>query len=150
MIVVIVPWSAALIVPIVILEGWILGRRLNLPARRVMLATWLANLASTFLGVPLTWFALALLWGYAHVGLLGFTWLSDGDWWTIPRAALAHMPLFFCISWWSEYLVSRRLLRDVEKVPLRRAVMWANLASYGLLVAFLLAVIAAAPATGTP
>jgi len=52
-----VTWPGMLLalIPIVLLEAWVLNRRLRLSARRSLKFSIWANLASTVVGVPVTW-----------------------------------------------------------------------------------------------
>ena len=53
--------------------------------------------------------------------------------WMVPTAALVLLIPFFFASWFIEYQVGKRILRDIESTKIKEAVLKANLLSYGLL-----------------
>ena len=51
----------------------------------------------------------------------------------IPIAGMVLLIPFFFVSWWSEYLVAKRMHRDIDKTIMRKYVRNANVITYGLL-----------------
>lgn len=116
------------LLPIIFFESYIIGARLRLEPLKILKWVALANLASAFLGIPVTWFILAVLqlvtgsgnffnidtfWGK----LIAVTWQAP---WALPygpgydwiiSAAMISLLIPFCLaSWFMEYLVVRRKL----------------------------------------
>jgi hypothetical protein len=58
--------------------------------------------------------------------------------WMIPSATLFLLVPFFFVSWWIEYRVEKRLLKEIDQTQLNAAVRNANLVSYGLLALIVL------------
>ncbi|MDO8915821.1 MAG: hypothetical protein Q7W16_07055 [Coriobacteriia bacterium] len=153
------PGMGILLIPVIVLEVAVLRRRLGAPLRRTAVMVTVSNLVSTVLGVPLTWAALvglqAVTGGGGAAGpsfdtlagkVLAVTWQApwmmpyESDmYWMIPVATLVLLVPFFFVSWLIEYQISRPFMRDTDKAVLRRAVLIANLMSYGLLALVALA-----------
>jgi hypothetical protein len=141
------------LLPIILVESYVLIRRLALPGGTAVKLSTIGNLASTLVGMPVTWFVLVLLQmgsgGGAAPGidsyldkLLAVTW--QAAWpveyrghthWIIPAATLTLMVPFFFASWLVEYLVAKWFLASSTPLGLSAAVRTANLVSYGLLAA---------------
>jgi hypothetical protein len=144
------------IVPVVIIETlvavWMLRWRVGFALRSVALA----NALSMLLGFPLMWFLCVLAslltggggWGDGSMLdiVKGPAWLGPGYiedlGWAVPFALILLCVPFFFMSWWIEYLClfNFSVKRDEEQRISIRAYAWkANLASYALLVVFLIA-----------
>ena len=61
---------AVALVPIVFVEAYVVATKLQVSVKKVFATVTIANLVSTFLGIPVTWFLLALL-QFASVIILG-------------------------------------------------------------------------------
>ena len=119
---------AVALVPVIFLEGYIIAARLQLDLKKIVNRVALANLASTFVGIPITWFLLTLLqlvtgggggfpintfWGK----LLAVTWQAP---WVLPRGndegwiadvSMLSLLIPYCLaSWLLEYWIIRRKL----------------------------------------
>jgi hypothetical protein len=146
------PGMGYALIPVIVIETIVMMRMLKTALGRTAVVVTVANLVTTVAGVPLTWalaFGVQLLMGGGGVGpsvdtiagkLFAVTvqapWLLpyvDQSPWMIPAAALFLLVPFFFASWLIEYWVARWTMRDIDHGDLRRAVMWANLASYALL-----------------
>lgn len=153
-------WPAAwyLIAPVILIEAFVASRVLQCSPAEGAKVSSIGNVVSAFVGVPLTWFALAL--GVSEVGsrwpppdtptgrlvnvTLGSAWLmpyDDGrDWsWMVTAAGLSLCPPFFFVSVGVEGLVARGLLGSGRW---REAWRWAwmgNALSYALIVVLLAA-----------
>jgi hypothetical protein len=68
--------------------------------------------------------------------------------WMVPAAALFLLVPFFFASWLIEYWVTRLMMRGLDAKLVRRAVMWASLASYAVFGTVVLGVLAVAIWTG--
>lgn len=153
MIAIMYPGMGILLVPVIVLEALVLRRLLRTPVRQTWVMVTVSNLASTGVGVPLTWAALVGIQIVTGGGgsspvlaipflgrLLGVTWQAPwmmpwgaDEQWMIPLASLALLVPFFFASWLIEYVVSVMFLRDMDAGRLKRAVLVANLVSYALL-----------------
>jgi hypothetical protein len=119
-------WAA--FIPVAIVEGAVLNSRLNLSLWRGMKIAFGANVASTAIGVPMTWiFLVALemifdrlggvntLWEKVLLCAVHAPWLFGPDsemYWMVPAATLILLPAFFFASWWIEYRIIRRVLAE--------------------------------------
>ena len=157
MIFLVMPTFAIAIVPIVIIESVYLAKTLKISGKVAGKTATISNLVSTLVGIPLTWILLVVIQiltgGDKAYGLnstldkiLAVTW--QAPWlipyesalhWMVPVAGLVLLIPFFFVSWWSEYLVSKKLLDATRVVIIKRAVRNANLITYGLLVLWSLA-----------
>ena len=139
------------IIPIIIIEAKYLSKKLELASPSAFKTTAISNLVSTIVGIPLTWLLLVLIQMLAGGGgafgldttlgkvlsvTLQAAWLipyeSDLHW-MIPVAGLVLLVPFFFASWWSEYFVSKKMLKDHSTQKIKRAVRNANLVTYTLL-----------------
>lgn len=139
------------IIPIILIEAIYLGKKLQLNFSSAAKTTTISNLVSTLVGVPLTWLILVIVQMLAGGGgafgldttlgkVLSVTlqapWLipyeSDLHW-MIPVAGLVLLIPFFFASWWSEYLVSKKILKDQPAKSVKIEVRNANILTYTLL-----------------
>lgn len=151
MIVLFMPAFALSLIPIIFIEAIYIAKRLGLSGKESAKTVIISNIVSTLVGIPLTWLLLVLFQmmtgGGSAYGLettltriLAVTW--QAPWlipyepalhWMIPVAGLVLLIPFFFVSWWSEYLVSKKLLKAIEAKTIQIAVRNANLITYGLL-----------------
>jgi hypothetical protein len=118
------------LIPVILLEGLILWRLLAVPARRGFYLSLIANLASTIVG-----FAIGL-----PIDLL----LGGG----LPGSGAGvaiSLFLMLWLSWWIEAKVVRRMQKADPAVKAGRATLFANVASYALLIVMALIFIPADP-----
>jgi hypothetical protein len=139
------------IIPIIIIEAIFLSKKLELPISGAFKTTIISNLVSTIVGIPLTWLLLVLIQVLAGGGgafgldttlgkvlsvTLQAAWLipyeSDLHW-MIPVAGLILLFPFFFASWWSEYFVSKKMLKEHSAQRVKIAVRNANIITYALL-----------------
>lgn len=155
--------------PIIFIEAFML-RSLGLSLERTVLSTAVANIASTAIGIPVTW---GLLFGLQIAGSWTTTTQTGSVWdiflaltlqspWVHPRgpeydwivygAGLVLLVPFFFASWLVENWVVRFMARNAmiaagaepaETIAkIKRAVRNANLATYALLAVFILIALA--------
>ena len=117
------------LIPIVILETVILGKRLSIPAKSMILGVVAANVASTVAG-----FLFAFLEEYVEIPFLPARLVGGTveDFVTL----LLLMP-FFLMSVAIELPILRWTKEALDADALRRAVVLANIGSYLLIAAFL-------------
>ncbi len=139
------------IIPIIIIEAIFLGKKLEIDALPSFKITTISNLVSTVAGIPLTWVLLVLIQmifgGGGALGLettlakvlsvtLQAPWLIPYEsnlHWMIPVAGGVLLFPFFFASWWSEYLVSKKMLKGHSAQRIKIAVRNANIITYCLL-----------------
>jgi hypothetical protein len=145
------------LVPIVLIEAYLAGSTLRMKTKEILLSVTIANAISTFIGIPVTWFLLAVL-EFASVSMLGAItnrnpwtdlfsvtlgapWVAPGgenEKWVVLGAMLFLLVPYGLASWAVEYLVikTRFARKSGPPVPignLKLAVGKANLISYSLL-----------------
>ncbi len=130
------------LIPVVLIEAWVLKPRLCLTMRKALKLASVANLASTVVGVPIAWGVyLALQLGVTgsiadrlgSLGLiLGAAWIGPVDFqnWIIPAATLSLFPGFFLASWVTEFKLLSVFLPEISGKTVRSAGFRANVASY--------------------
>jgi hypothetical protein len=160
MIFVTLPGMAIALVPIVLVEALVLARSLKAEWWSCANLSLMANLASSFLGLPLTWLMLVVIQmlsgGDEAFGLdspwhrfLAVTWQApwlipyENDLpWMVPSAALVLLMPFFVVSVAMEYYVVRRMLPGATRRVVRTGVLVANAWSYTGLAAVLVVILA--------
>jgi hypothetical protein len=146
------PGMILILIPVVVIEGIVLKRWLDLELRSALVVALQANLASTLAGLPIAWLVTALIQaGVASIlpksvasglgALMSFTWIGNTDSGFLPTSLALLMMLapFFLGSWFVEYLSARQLLQGVDRSRINRAVLVGNAMSY-LLIAVVLIV----------
>ena len=146
------------LIPVILVETAIARHVVPLTSGRVFKGVGLANIASTFLGIPAAWTAMFTLnivtTGTDPHGLesataifksvvLQASWLvptgnedEQNLVWMIPAASLVLLVPSFFISVFAEKLVLRRTWPDVQREKVRKTVWLLNGVSYAALVAF--------------
>lgn len=142
------------IVPIIAIETFYISKGLGLSISQSLKTVSVSNIVSTIVGIPVTWFLLVLVQmltgGGGAYGLdssmgkvLAVTW--QAPWlipyetdlnWMIPAAGLVLLVPFFFASWWSEYLVSKKMLQALPSNILKVKVRNANLITYCMLASW--------------
>lgn len=151
------PFAIAAIIPVVLLEAWVVCRGTGVTWRVGLWEMSKANAVSTLVGLPLTWVALVAL-EYLAAYLTMATKISDGyppSWvgevgaivmsapwlgpfrtgghWIVPVATATLLAPFFFVSAWVEALMVKKAFRDLGNTGWRRVIWRANLVSYALL-----------------
>ncbi len=157
MLALIIPGFLVSIIPIIIIESLYIKHRLALTQASAWKTATISNLVSTVAGVPLTWLILFIVeiitmrggmaYGINTVAgkiiavTLQAPWLVPYEkdlGWMIPTAGIVLLVPFFFVSWWIEYLISKKMLRGSDAKAVKRAVRNANLITYGLMALCLL------------
>ena len=150
MIVITLPGMVAALIPIIVLEMFIIKAMLASRWREAAVASTVANVTSTLIGVPLAWIAsfilgtmVAIPSGYLHMNLgpilgsiLLSAWLVPDEGnarWKIPLAAMVLLVWFFYASFWIERNVGRRFLKNYTIDQIDKVFWRGNIASYALL-----------------
>lgn len=150
------PGMLAALIPIILIECVMMSKQLAITLKQSLKAAFYGNIVSTIVGIPVTWVALVAIQictgGGGAYGLdsplkqfLAVTWQApwlipyDSEMkWMIPSATVSLLVPFFFASWWIEFRVAERLLKDIDQTKLNAAVRNANLVSYGLLALIVL------------
>jgi hypothetical protein len=136
------PILLLLLIPIIAIEAAILSKVLQLSLGLALRLAAFANLASTLIGIPMTWGALL------GVELLStrmrfYSILVQAPWLLplrdereglIPVANLILLPFYFLASVYIEQWIMRRSRGDIDARGVRRAAWLANAATYALLL----------------
>lgn len=152
MIVLTFPPMLMALVPIIVLESFLLAKFLSLTFKTAMPPSAVANALSTAVGFPLAWFLMLALqfltpgggsalgmqsvWQKLIAVTLQAAWLIPYEkelWWMIPSAAAFGLIPAYFISVALEFWVARKFLPQTSRSVLLAAVAKANLASYALL-----------------
>ncbi len=145
-------------VPIVLVEAYVGFRIPGIRFGRALIASAVANLFSTLLGIPITWFALALielLWFGSARGFetplqkiysvtVQSPWLmpyAEQAIWIVPVAAAVLSIPMYAMSVLSEYAIVRRFFPTVERKLIWRWQLKGNALSYVLLICIIIGVI---------
>src|SRR2546421_352437 len=138
-------------VPVVLIEALVGLRILRANFMRVVVASAVANLFSTLLGIPLTWFALALIELFAFGSARGFEtplqklyavtvqspWLmpyGEQSPWIVPVAAAVLSIPMYVMSVLSEYVITRFFFLSVARKKVFRWQLVGNAFSYVFLI----------------
>jgi hypothetical protein len=148
------PCLVLALLPVAAAEAVIYRARLALPYTKALGGSLIANLCSTILGVPISWFVLVVAemsvgggsrWGVETplMRIAAVTvqapWLMPYEaefYWMIPAASLFLMLPFFLASVLTERWVLLRWWRGMDPRRLTVSVWQANLLSYGALAAY--------------
>ena len=115
-------WQVMFLIPIILIEAFVLYKIINLNYLKAVLATFIANIASTLLGVI--------------VSIPTFFLPFMAPWGTAATIALIlFLYPFYRLSVWSEHKVLKIKLHQPE---LHQALVSANQLSYFLLLVFLI------------
>lgn len=151
MIIVVMPSMVILLVPIILIEAYILMKQLKLKYNHAITSASLGNIVSTIIGVPITWGILAMIEIWTTGGRwYGDTWLGNfisvtlqapwmvpvddpKDYWMLSAAMAFLMIPFFFVSWLIEGFFVKITIEKNLRSKAYRASFYANLASYAFL-----------------
>lgn len=151
MIFITLPYMLVALIPIIFIEMLVISKKINISLKNSFRVSSIINIISTVAGIPLTWVALVLIQmltggGAAHgietplKKFLAITW--QGPWlvpyesdlyWMLPSANLFLLIPFFFASWFIEYAIAKRLLRDSVSHVVKSGIFLANLLTYSML-----------------
>jgi hypothetical protein len=155
------PLMLVLLVPVVVIEGFLCKKWLKLTTWEAIKSNAVSNLASTIFGIPVAWFAMLIV-EFIAFGIiervnvidkwrspiaqvvwlfLGSAWIGPpgkNSMWVVPAATLVLLVPFFLASYVIEYRVMKFMVGMPEDGPpnlaysrVRIAVRDANLVTYG-------------------
>ena len=148
------PAMVCALIPIIIVEALVIQRVLGISFRDSLRGATLANLASTFIGVPVAWgimlglqFAVGIvalpvvIQGSIHqdspvfqiIEILAIAWLQTSTLWRVSAAAGLLLIPCFIVSLRIERPICIRSWPGSEATAVRRGVLYANATSYALL-----------------
>jgi hypothetical protein len=142
-------------IPVVAIEAWWARRVLRNDWKKAIATTFIANLVSTIVGIPLAWFVWSTLEARFFGTALGLdnpaksiyavtvqaAWLipyEEDLWWMIPVAAFVLTAVFFVASVLIECLVMKCFQRNSDAKSLRRWAWKGNLFSYAVVFTFVI------------
>lgn len=164
MIAVVWPGMGVAIIPIIVIESFILSAGLGHGIWPSAGIVSIANVVSTLIGIPITWL-LCLFWMPILQRIVGSKTAEDimssttpwkkilatigqAPWlppyperdfaWMAPVACLVLLVPFFFASWLIEYQVAFRMLPEFNRPDVEHSIFVGNLVTYGLLAAILL------------
>lgn len=145
-----VPLMVLALIPTVLIEGYVILRATRLTTRKAFTTTTVANLASTFVGIPLAWVFMYLVAMATHFGfrgqpisqilkvVLSAAWADPGmddHAWKVHLAMLVMQIPAFVLSVLIERWVFRAYYPTIDRKLIGRAVLTANAITYALLCA---------------
>jgi hypothetical protein len=136
-------WMVVQFFPIVFLEAFIFKKYLKVVFLKAVKLSFCANFVSTFAGIP---FGVIVNRG----GFGNFLGLYPSSYGLIYSALETIILILSCfvLSYYVEYLVIRQMHHVGDGKTVRRAVLYANLASYGCIVAWWIFIIVSNDAAG--
>jgi hypothetical protein len=153
------PYLTLALLPVTVVEALVYRAGLPLSLSQALRGSLVANLWSTFLGVPAAWFVLVVveisvgggsMWGLDTplLRLAAVTvqapWLIPYEqefYWMVPAASLFLLLPFFLVSAVAERYALLKRWTNVDRRRLTCAVWLANFLSYGLLAVYWAAVL---------
>lgn len=143
----------AALIPVVLCEAFVFRSRLSRTTLQSLWGSLIANLISTFIGVPIAWMVMVLTEisiGYVAWGLdtplkriaavtIQAPWLvpyEEAIYWMVPTASLVLMFPFMFVSAVVESLVLYQLWPDMPRRDVRKSVYLANALTYAFLIAY--------------
>lgn len=144
------------LVPVVAIEAWIIIKRLGVSAGEASLTSTVANLTSTLLGLPVTWFVLLILSCFARPLIRPDLKRLQGRFltaaleaplfppyqqgyknWMVLAGCLILMVPYFAASYLVENQVAMFILNDANATGVSLSILEGNIITYGMLVAML-------------
>lgn len=142
-----VPIMVFSFVPIVLIEGFYFSRALRFRFYSSVVVSFLANLFSSIIGIPVSWVVYFVSGGmlqeflpYAFdLSIDRFVYAASiperihSDPWAVAVAYLFYVICLFPVSWKLEHLIVVVMKRDVDEAQINVAVRNANAITYALL-----------------
>jgi hypothetical protein len=146
------PAMVAMLVPVIFVEALVLHRHLRLGTVRSVKLSASANIASTLIGIPLSWLAMLVIElvtapvmafvpgspvRMVAAAVLASAWLPPVEeahlLWLVPVAAMVLLVPAFVVSYLLERRILARACPEIPRADLSRACWRANEVSYALL-----------------
>lgn len=152
------PASWALLLLIIPTEAVVCMRVMRVRYSRALKVVGVANLASTLIGIPITWILLvgiemlmllAMRNGLPHNinvsiraalnTIIMSPWVApfEGEYWLVPASCGVLCVPFFFMSVWAENLAARRFFKKEQHGEVKRWAWLANGLTYGVIIAIL-------------
>ncbi len=146
-----IPMMAVLLIPVVAIEQWVVGRSVSLPGRTRWNGVIVCNLASTLLGWPIAWGLLLALQVVLEPSVDNVSWLHSPmrevmqtivtpAWlapptggrglWIVPLATLVLLLPYFLISFWIERACLLWYWKSSDAALVEQACVHMNVVSY--------------------
>lgn len=157
MIAIVYPWMLIALLPVIALETFVFIKYLHADFSLAFPASTVANAVSTIIGIPVSWIGLVVIQfisgGVSQVGADSLAkkvmvviwqapWLiifdDPNSQWMVHAATFALLIPFFFASWWIEYHIVVRFLKNSTEQAVKRTAFYANLSSYSLLAIIIL------------
>jgi hypothetical protein len=150
-------WPVAwlMLIPVIFIEAVVCAKQLNISIYKSVRATAVGNIASTMIGIPLTWgflvaIQVAMELAFRQVGIslnatpleyalmpINSAWIG-GYWNKEIYFSFLFLCIPFCmVSIWIEHRIFRRIARDIDRSRIRSTVIRANVITYTALLAVL-------------
>ncbi len=141
------PGFAVLLLPIIITEYFIIKSIINTEKKTIIVSTVVSNSVSTLIGVPLAWAVLLILEivttstsAIQSEGLMYFVgsialqsaWMQslNDNYWMLPASVIINLIPAYFLSKYSEYIITKKMIKTVEKDQIKKAVFKANNITY--------------------
>jgi hypothetical protein len=126
--------AVMVLVAVIIIETLVFKTGMGTPYLKTGLAVGLANIVSTAVGLPLQ------LWAAGLNAIAMPSAIRFGPLWPLLLMSVSVLALSLILAVYLEYFMVRRFFRTTDKCRIRHSSWRANLISYALLLAVLLAV----------
>ncbi|MDA2916570.1 hypothetical protein MYX64_07005 [Nitrospinae bacterium AH_259_B05_G02_I21] len=147
MVIMTLPVMLVAFVPNVAIEAYVLWSWIGGSGGYALEVVSVANVVSTLIGIPFTWFVLLPLRALPGTSVPGHVWYMGHDdrtkgqkpnSWVTPAAGLLLLVGCFFASCAIEYAIAVWMLPGFERQDVNYGVLVGNLASYGIMAGFLL------------
>ncbi len=144
MIFVTLPAMIVALLPIIAIESYVLWSLIGASAWYSVWVVSVANVASTLIGVPVTWVLLLPLAIFPSEMAPGVIWVlfyegaKEPKRWVFAAGSFLLLISFFYVSWFIEYQIAIRMLDGFESQNVKFGVLVGNLVTYGTLAAIVL------------
>jgi hypothetical protein len=152
------PGMMKLLIPVILIESYFSKDRIKESFFESCWIFGIANFISTVIGIPITWFilvaiemivtdggrayGLSTLWHKILAVTVQAPWLIPYEkdlHWMIPVAIIVLLIPYFLVSWWSEYIIVKKILTFKDPILLKSTIFRANIISYMFLLVVVIA-----------
>jgi len=132
------------LLPIIAIESYVVWSWIGASAWYSVWVVSVVNVASTLIGVPLTWVLLLPLAIFPSemvpgvIWFLGYEGAKEPKRWVFAAGSFLLLISFFYVSWFIEYQIAIRMVDGFESQNVKFGVLVGNLVTYGILAAIVL------------